>query len=189
MLVAGLIALGVLVVLGLLMLVVSRRRSRSSVDRTGSEDPVGSEDHLGDDDAVDGPGAEGPSSEPARGRDAVEMPPAAIRVAVDGSDPWEPARAFTRDLCDGEHEPSVEMDDFVVLRDAAREPLVIREVPGHADEVLITTTPGALSDALEALVRSLLSEGYSIERTEGRAITLDRDGQSLALTVEQPASA
>lgn len=183
MLVAGLLTLGVLLLVALAVALVRRRH------HAGDPSPSEDEDSTDDTDTADGADAELNPTEAEPTRDAIELPPAAIRVAVDGRDPWEPARAFSRELCHGEHEPSVEMDDLVVLRDAAREPLVIREVPGHADEVLITTTPGALSDALEVLVRTLLSEGYSIERTEGRAITLDRAGQSLALTVEQPASA
>ena len=176
MTVIGLVALGALVVLAFVVALVLRRRRAGDEPDAVVEEPEERE------------ATEPGTTQPASGRDPIELPPAAIRVAVDGRDPWEPARAFSRELCHGEHEPSVEMDDLVVLRDAAREPLVIREVPGHADEVLITTTPSALSDALETLVRTLLSEGYSIERTQGRAIILDREGQSLALTVEQPAS-
>ena len=131
---------------------------------------------------VDGRSA-GP--EPANDTDADPAgPPAAIRMVVSGTHPWAPARVFLTDLAVEGFEATVELPDLVVVRNADRLPITVREPAGPPGQLMVTAPPELLADTLEILVRSLLASGFSLDATDGRDVGLtDDDGAEVTLTV------
>jgi len=117
-------------------------------------------------------------------------PPAAIHMVVTGTHPWSPAQVFLGELKASGYEATVEWPDLVVVRDDDRRPVTVREPAGPPGHLVISAEPERLPGTLEALVRSLLADTFTLVTADGRDVHLaDDDGSEIRLTVTELALA
>jgi uncharacterized membrane protein len=199
-----LVTLLVVVVLALVALALRRRRAATRARR---DDEIRASLTENAPDATDGAdsgsrltdpvSASSPSTDPwglvdgaqGGGPDAAG-PPAAIQMAVTGTDPWVPARVFVTELIAEGYETTVDLADLVVVRDGERLPVTVREPTGPPGHLIVTSTPERLARTLEILVRSLLAVAFTVDSADGREVRLtDDDDTEIHLTVTELALA